>query len=270
MSLADQDRWNSYSKEFQTKLERARKVKKPNLRSPFEAYPWYQEFYRRISPVKDRSILEVGSGRGLLSCFLAKQGACITGVDLGPDLVAVAQGLANLHQLDSAKFRIGNATALPVDNESQDIVYGIMILHHLSSSDLVAAVQEAHRVLKKGGRAFFYEPIENSKAFNFLQNLIPSGKKGEKFYRPSILNQAAWRTYLQQLDDRTLTHEELRAAGESFERTRFQEFGFLIRFRSLLGPKSRDPLLQIDEKIFRLLPALRPLAQTVLVEFTKS
>jgi SAM-dependent methyltransferase len=51
-----------------------------------------------------------------------------------------------------------------------DVVFGIAILHHL---DLDLAAREVRRVLKKGGRAIFQEPVRNSKFVRRIHSLIP-------------------------------------------------------------------------------------------------
>ena len=75
----------------------------------------------------------------------------------------------DLHKIEY-DFKVGSAHELPLEDESVDVVFGIAILHHL---DLELSSNEVFRVLKKGGRAIFFEPVRNSKAVWFLRNLIP-------------------------------------------------------------------------------------------------
>src|SRR4030042_377808 len=130
------------------------------------------------------------------------------------------------------------------------------ILHHLSHIDLIKAVQEAYRVLKEDGVAVFSEPVENSRIFDFIQNLFPAGKKGDRYYRPSILQRKAWGKYVETIDDRALTTKELIAAGRLFRTVEKQSYGLLIRLQRLVGRRFRRAFLAMDKV---LLGSIHPL-----------
>ncbi len=131
------------------------------------------------------------------------------------------------------------------------------------------AVGETHRVLNKSGLAVFYEPVENSKVFDFIQNVFPAGKRGAQWYRPSILERKLWSMYMETLDDRTLTNQELILAGTQFKTVKIRSYGFLIRLVRLIGERYKDALTAIDNVLLAILPPLRRLCQTVLIEYQK-
>ncbi len=83
-----------------------------------------------------------------------------------------------VNQVD-CRFQQCNVTSLPFESDAYDIVLGLAILHHLSELDVLLALQESCTVLKPGGIAIFLEPVENSKLFDFIQNLFPGRKKGK-------------------------------------------------------------------------------------------
>ena len=97
--------------------------------------------------------LELGCGTGIFLERVAAAGARIHGVDLSDDLLAQAQ--RKVGRLPNVSLARGNAEALPYANGSFDLVYGSSVLHHLH---LDAALGEAHRVLRPGGRVVFAEP----------------------------------------------------------------------------------------------------------------
>lgn len=97
--------------------------------------------------------LELGCGTGVFLERVARSGARIAGIDLSPDLLARAA--LRLAGVASVTLTLGNAEQAPYPDASFDAVYGSSILHHL---DLVAALREASRVLRPGGRAVFAEP----------------------------------------------------------------------------------------------------------------
>src|SRR5262249_9108954 len=108
------------------------------------------EIMRILGPLEDKGILELGCGNGRFSVFLAKQGAKVTGVDIGPDLIAAANAIAKINQVD-CEFQTTNITSLPFESKTYDVVIGIAILHHLSKADVSKALSEAYRVLNKAG-----------------------------------------------------------------------------------------------------------------------
>jgi ubiquinone/menaquinone biosynthesis C-methylase UbiE len=97
--------------------------------------------------------LELGCGTGVFLEKVAGSGAEIHGLDLSEDLLAKAR--ARLHAFPNVTLHEGNAERSPFPAEHFDTVYGSSVLHHL---DLDAALREAARVLRPGGRLVFTEP----------------------------------------------------------------------------------------------------------------
>ncbi len=95
--------------------------------------------------------VEIGTGRRGLGarCAVELFGATsVTAVDLHPASVGRAR-MACADLTDRVNFRVGDATALPVDDGSVDLVVDFHALHHIE--DWRAAVAEAARVLRPGG-----------------------------------------------------------------------------------------------------------------------
>ncbi|MEX5719896.1 class I SAM-dependent methyltransferase [Geodermatophilus maliterrae] len=95
--------------------------------------------------------VEIGTGRRGLGarCAVEQFGATsVTAVDLYPATVGRAR-MACADLADRVTFRVGDATALPVDDGSVDLVVDFHALHHVE--DWRTAVAEAARVLRPGG-----------------------------------------------------------------------------------------------------------------------
>lgn len=91
------------------------------------------------------SALDVCCGHGIVAEGLAKAGAKVTGLDFSPAMLELAQT-----RVPQASFMEGDATALPFEDQSFDAVtMGFGILHIPNAQ---AAIEEARRVLKQGGR----------------------------------------------------------------------------------------------------------------------
>jgi ubiquinone/menaquinone biosynthesis C-methylase UbiE len=225
------------------------------------------EIMRLLGPLEGKRVLELGCGLGHFSVFLAKQGAKVTGIDIGPNLIAASNAIAKINQVN-CEFLTTNMVSLPFQSQTYDVVIGIAVLHHLSESDVSKALSETHRVLNEAGMAIFLESVENSKLFNFIQNLFPTGRTSD--YRPSILQRGAWKDYVRLLDERDMTNRELISEGKKhFRSVRISPYGFLFRLIDLIGKKHRQTIYRLDEVIFKMFPPLGWLSQSVLVEYRK-
>ncbi len=264
----EQDRWNQYG------ARQLRDIKEnPDGHiihvSPVGYLTAHEELARLLGSLQGKEVLELGCGLGDFSVSLAHQGAKVTAIDLGPDLIAAAKALAEVNRVD-CDFRQGNITVLPFERDAFDVVIGLSVLHHLSGANVLRTLQEVARVLKADGMALFHEPVENSRLFALLQNLIPVGDRGGGHFRPSILQRKAWRHYVKTADDRDMTNQELSSAGKRYFRdVSLIPYGFLIRFERLIGGKYRGKLAALDAFLFRVFPPLRHYSQTVLVAYRK-
>lgn len=103
--------------------------------------------------------LEIGSGTGVVSRSLAAkkniQGR-VTGIDQGITFVDTARRLAAEEGLaDKVAFQIGDAHDLPFDTGRFALVIAHTLLSHVSDPGLV--LEQAHRVLKPGGKLVVFD-----------------------------------------------------------------------------------------------------------------
>lgn len=74
----------------------------------------------------------------------------IIGVDMTPEMIALARKNAKKGGYDNVEFRLGEIENLPVADASVDIVISNCVIN--LSPDKASVFQEAYRVLKTGGR----------------------------------------------------------------------------------------------------------------------
>ncbi len=98
-------------------------------------------------------VLDLGSGGGL-DCFLASRvvGASgrVIGVDMTPDMLALANENAKKVGATNVEFRHGYLEDLPVDDAFVDVIISNCVIN--LSPDKDRTFQQAYRVLKPGGR----------------------------------------------------------------------------------------------------------------------
>jgi SAM-dependent methyltransferase len=91
------------------------------------------------------SLLDVGCGSGTFLRSAADRGAEVTALDASPGLAAHAR-----KRVPGARVEVGDSQFLPFEDASFDVVTGINSFQY--AADPRAALAEAHRVLRDGGR----------------------------------------------------------------------------------------------------------------------
>lgn len=105
---------------------------------------------------KPLRVLDLGCGPGSLVPYLQEiPGVRLTGVDLSPEMVRYAKA----HHPD-VEFHVGDAEAIPFENDAFDVVLCSGMLHHLPRLDV--ALQEIGRILKPGGLLVAREPNDDN------------------------------------------------------------------------------------------------------------
>jgi len=109
---------------------------------------------KALAPLTGERILEVGCGSGVLCRQVAPSvapGGKITGVDISPEFLRLAQGYAaNTNLSNSIQWSASQAEVLPFQDASFDGVFAARLLLHVEEPQLV--LNELVRVVRPGGR----------------------------------------------------------------------------------------------------------------------
>ena len=129
---------------------------------------WRKKFTRKLDIQDDFNILDVACGTGDVGFeIIKKYSVSVTGIDLSPKMVELAQGKDRRKKLDYITFIEGDAENLFLDDNSGDcltISYGFRNI-----SNYKTALTEFYRVLKPGGKLGILEFSEpKSKVVGFI------------------------------------------------------------------------------------------------------
>ena len=116
---------------------------------------WKHEFVRRVRPRRGEAILDMAGGTGDVALRLARAGAAVTVADINPDMLAVGAERAKARGIGGLVWAEENAERLSFADRSFDaytIAFGIR-----NVTDIPAALREARRVLRTGGRFYCLE-----------------------------------------------------------------------------------------------------------------
>ncbi len=149
---------------------------------------------KHANGLKDKKIIDVGCGGGILAESMALRGADTLGIDMGTAPLSVAE----LHALEAG---VDNVTyqKVPVEELAAeqvayyDVVTCMEMLEHVP--DPASIIKSCSDLVKPGGKVFFSTINRNPKSFVFaivgaeyVLNLLPKGThEYAKFIKPSEL-----------------------------------------------------------------------------------
>jgi SAM-dependent methyltransferase len=218
--------------------------------------------------VKGKRVLDFGCGAAEGGVYLAKLGARVTGMDVSPEMLRVAERLAARHGV-SIETRLVTSHAIPAAEGEFDFIYGNGVLHHV---DLAKTRPELARVLARDGRACFIEPLG---------------------YNPAIEVYRWLARTVRTEDERPLSFPDIEAFSESFGEVGHEEFwlstlAVFLRFYFIERADPRRerywkkiytdaarlepffvPLRKIDDVLLKRVPPLRRFCWNTVIRLAR-
>ena len=172
--------------------------------SPFEravcrSGPWRAAAGRFVLPwalqgvQPEGDVLELGAGSGAMAAEVLRRHPSVrmTVTDVDPVMVDTARRRLEPFG-DRADARVADATALPFDDGSFDLVLAWVMLHHTVGWE--TALAEAVRVLRPGGSLVGYDLLENA-----ALRALHRGDRTHRFLRVAGLRETAIRLPVSQV-----------------------------------------------------------------------
>ncbi len=119
-----------------------------------------------VELAEGRDVLEVGCGTGLVLERVARVARRAEGLDLSPGMLARARARG-------LSVREGDATQLPFDDASFDVVYAFKVLAHVPDVD--RAIAEMVRVTRPGGHVLV--EIYNRRSLRLVSRAIGGARR---------------------------------------------------------------------------------------------
>ena len=102
---------------------------------------------------------DLGCGTGIVSSALAPFVARVIAIDASDEMLAAAR--ARLGDAANVELRAGDLASLPIEAATLDAATMMLVLHHVP--DPAAALAEAHRALKPGGRLLLVDMLPHER-----------------------------------------------------------------------------------------------------------
>lgn len=205
--------------------------------------PWRQFMFDFLGPLAGKTILDLGCGYNPTPVYFALAGAQqVIACDVSPRAVEFVSNLVRNYELQNViTTHCCPAESLPLNDDSIDLVHGEAVLHHL---DLETSSTELLRVLKKGGRAAFKDPLGHNFLLETARDYLP--------YR--------WKHAVKGTD-RPLRFSEIKRFGQKFSHCEARGFGLFSMLASYLYGR-RDSRFQsvmhsVDDRVLRFAPWLQ-------------
>jgi ubiquinone/menaquinone biosynthesis C-methylase UbiE len=236
--------------------EAAKVVLKPIDQAQIERYldpqadtPYILEYaFHLLGDIRGKTVVDLGCGTGENIIPLVKRGARVIGMDISPDLIAIAQKRLSDANL-GASLSVGDAYTTGLPDESIDVIFCAALIHHL---DIKLVRDEQWRILRKGGVVILKEPIRFSKGYAWLRELLPAHEDVSDYEHP-------------------LTREELATMTERYEVTGTRYFRLpIVPLVLRILPSKVDAAWLISDWILRHARITERYASGVVMKLRKT
>ena len=166
--------------------------------------------------IKNKKLIDVGCGGGILAESMALRGANVLGIDMGAAPLSVAELHALEAGIDNIKYQKSTVEQIANEQSGQyDVVTCMEMLEHVP--DPASIIKACSKLVKPGGHLFFSTINRTPKSFalaiigaEYIMNMLAKGThEYAKFIRPSELENWAREAGLQLENIKGMTYNPL-------------------------------------------------------------
>ena len=117
----------------------------PSEESHYYASRWREKGYSRL--------LDLGCGLGRHTVFFAKQGFCVSAMDLSKEAVESTKAWLKSEEMTAA-VKTGDMLSLPYSDAAFDCLFSYHVISHTDTPGVKKIISEIRRVLAPGGEVF--------------------------------------------------------------------------------------------------------------------
>ena len=186
---------------------------------------WKAALMDWVAPRPDLTLLDVAGGTGDIAFRYRERGGPVIICDINEAMLAVGRERAAKNGIGALAWSVGNAEMLPIESGSVDLYTIAFGLRNVT--DIDAALRDARRVLKPGGRC---------RCLEFSRLAIPALDPVYDFYSFKILPEIGARVADDREAYRYLAESIRKFPGQESFVDRINAAGFgRIRYRNLSG-----------------------------------
>lgn len=155
--------------------------------------PIRMQYIEQNISLKDKNILDIGCGGGLLTEALARRGAAVTGLDISDASLTIARHHCKQSNLEINYINSTVEDFAGTNTRKFDVITCMEMLEHVP--DPVSVIKSCAELIKPGGDVFFSTLNRNLPSYilavifaEYLLKLLPAGTHDySRFIRPSEL-----------------------------------------------------------------------------------
>lgn len=116
---------------------------------------WDLYALKLLGDIKNKNVMEIGCGTGILTLELCKSGAKVMAIDLAEQAISIAKNRIKVAGFEnSVKFFREPFENISLLDQPLDFVFGKWVLHHLNFKE---AINKIYHSLEQNGKAVFIE-----------------------------------------------------------------------------------------------------------------
>lgn len=128
-----------------------------------------------------KTLIECGSGSGILSLLMSKAGAITTIVDFSSKSLQYARLIAHQLQIKKGvKYLKANIFQLKSEKEKYDVAWNCGVIEHYKWHDAIRLIKSMSQLVHKDGHVIITLP--NLLSFEIIYRMLKEGKGSEIYY----------------------------------------------------------------------------------------